>query len=408
MERHLAQAAATGVVTALVGFGSSFAVVLAGLSAVGATSTEAASGLMALCVTQALAMLYLSWRHRIPLTIAWSTPGAALLATQGYVDGGWPAAVGAFLVTGTLIMAIGVIAPLARLVAAIPAALAQAMLAGILLPLCLAPFLALGDSPWLMGCLIVTWVLLERFARRWATPATFALALGAMVVIAGGVDLVPVTFALTAPTLTWQAVIGLAVPLTIVTMASQNVPGVAVLSAHGYTVPWRSAMLATGLGTLIGAPAGGHAINLAAITAALPASEQAHPDPRRRWVATVFAGVAYLVLATSVGTLTALIDAGPDGLIGAVAGLALLGTLANAVAGAMAATEDRIPAALTLLIAASGIAIVGIGSAFWALLVGLTVRWLWRTGGEAATRPRRGIGPTQEKAPPRGGAGGGA
>ncbi|WP_084099889.1 benzoate/H(+) symporter BenE family transporter [Demequina sp. NBRC 110051] len=392
MERHLVHAAATGAVTALVGFGSSVAVVLAGLAAVGASSTQAASGLTALCVTQALAMLYLSWRHRMPLTIAWSTPGAALLATQGYVDGRWPAAIGAFLVTGVLIVAIGIITPLARAVAAIPTALAQAMLAGILLPLCLAPFVSLGDSPWLIGSLIIVWVILERFARRWATPVIFVAALVAMSVSAQGVEVAPVAFAVTFPHLTWQAVIGLAIPLTIVTMASQNVPGVAVLAAHGYAVPWRSAMITTGIGTLVGAPAGGHAINLAAITAALPASEQAHPDPRRRWIATAAAGVSYLVLAASVGTLIALIDAGPEGLIEAVAGLALLGTFASAVSGAMTRVEDRIPAALTLLIAASGIAVAGIGSAFWALLAGLAVRALWRASGERAVEPSHGIG----------------
>ena len=134
-------------------------------------------------------------------------------------------------------------------------------------------------------------------------------------------------------------------------------------------------MITTGIGTLVGATAGGHAINLAAITAALPASEQAHPDPRRRWIATAAAGVSYLVLAASVGTLITLIDAGPEGLIEAVAGLALLGTFASAISGAMTRVEDRIPAALTLLIAASGIAVAGIGSAFWGLVVGLIVCW---------------------------------
>ncbi|WP_084079045.1 benzoate/H(+) symporter BenE family transporter [Demequina sp. NBRC 110057] len=394
MERSLLTAVSTGVVTALVGFGSSFAVVLAGLGAVGASSAQAASGLMALCVTQALAMLYLSWRHRMPLTIAWSTPGAALLATQGYADGGWPAAVGAFLVTGTLILACGLVRPLARAVAAIPTSLAQAMLAGILLPLCLAPFLALEHEPWLVGALLVTWVALMRFAPRAATPVTFAVAIAVVVATAGGASVAAPALTFTAPALTWQAALGIAVPLTIVTMASQNVPGVAILAAHGYTVPWRSAMLTTGVGTLVGATAGGHAINLAAITAALPASEQAHPDPRRRWLATSAAGASYLVLALGAGTLTGLIGAAPEGLIEAVAGLALLGTFASAVTGAMADGSDRVPAALTLLIGASGIAIAGIGSAFWALAAGLAVRTLWRATRPSSSTTREAVRPS--------------
>ncbi|MFV0286598.1 MAG: benzoate/H(+) symporter BenE family transporter, partial [Demequina sp.] len=275
------------------------------------------------------------------------------------------------------IIACGLLRPLARLVAAIPPSLAQAMLAGILLPLCLAPFLALEHEPWLVGGLLVVWVVLMRFSPRTATPVTFAIAIVASAASAGGASLAAPTLTFTVPTLTWQAAIGISVPLTIVTMASQNVPGVAILAAHGYTVPWRSAMVTTGVGTLIGAPAGGHAIILAAITAALPASEQAHPNPERRWIATSAAGASYLVLALAAGSLTALIGDAPEGLIEAVAGLALLATFATAITGAMADASGRIPAALTLLIGASGIVVAGIGSAVWALAAGLVARALW-------------------------------
>ena len=379
MEHGYRHTIAIGLVTALVGFASSFAVVLTGLKAVGASDAQAASGLAALCVTQAIGMLWLSWRYRTPLTLAWSTPGAALLATQGYVEGGWPAAVGAFALTGALIVATGLIAPLGRLVSAIPTPIAQAMLAGVLVPLCLAPFTSLAEQPWLIGALILTWIAVQAVAPRWATPAAFALALVMMVVAtarSGDLALATPTFTLTSPTLSLGSVLGVAVPLYIVTMASQNVPGVAVLRAAGFETPWRPAMLVTGAGTVLGAAFGGHAINLAAITAALPASPESHPDKARRWVATATAGAAYLGIASIAATLTALVAAAPARLLESVAGLALLTTFAASTSGALTEPSDRIPAVITLLLAASGVAIAGIGSAFWALIAGLSVRWV--------------------------------
>ena len=178
---------------------------------------------------------------------------------------------------------------------------------------------------------------------------------------------------LTVPTLSWQAVVGLAVPLYVVTMASQNVPGVAVMASFGYRVPWRETMTVTGLATLAGATAGGHAINLAAISAALAAGPEAHPDPRRRWVAAHTAGWAYLVLAVGSAGLAALVAAAPAGLGAAAAGPALAGTRGAAVAGAGAEPRGREAAVVTFLVAASGTVVAGIGAAFWAVLAGLAV-----------------------------------
>ncbi|MFC9357128.1 benzoate/H(+) symporter BenE family transporter, partial [Rhodococcus sp. NPDC057014] len=179
-----AQPISAGIVTALVGFTSSFAVVLTGLTAVGANSAQAASGLLALCVTQALGMLWMSRHYRMPITLAWSTPGAALLAGAGTVSGGWPAAVGAFAVVGAAVILTGLWPRLGRLIAAIPPALAQAMLAGVLLPLCLAPVLALRDAPLAVAPVVLVWLVLQRYSPRWAVPAAFA---AAAVVIAVGV-----------------------------------------------------------------------------------------------------------------------------------------------------------------------------------------------------------------------------
>ncbi|MEV0251984.1 benzoate/H(+) symporter BenE family transporter [Nocardia sp. NPDC050712] len=381
-EVGLGQPLGAGVVTALVGFTSSFAVVLAGLTAVGATSAQAASGLLALCVTQAVGIVLLSYRYRMPITLAWSTPGAALLASTGVVAGGWAAAVGAFALTGVLIVITGWWQRLGDLVAAIPVEIAQAMLAGVLLPMCLAPVQAVRTSPAVVVPVIVVWLVLQRYAKRWAVLAAFVTAaIGAGISIAvedrrlALSALVP-TVEFTLPHWNWQAMIGVAIPLYIVTMASQNIPGTAVMKSFGYQVPWRSAMTVTGLGTVLGAPAGGHAINLAAISAALSAAPAAHPDPKRRWIAACSAGGAYLLLALGSAALVAVVAAAPRGTLETVAGLALLGTLAAALAGALRAEEHREAGIVTFLIAASGVGFLGVGAAFWALLAGLVVRKL--------------------------------
>ncbi len=308
-----------GIVTALVGFTSSFAVVLAGLQAVGANQTQASSGLLALTLTFGLGILWLAWRSRMPVTLAWSTPGAALLASAGMVDGGWPAAVGAFLMVGVLIVLTGLLPVLGRLMAKIPTALAQAMLAGVLLPLCLAPFKSLGSAPLFVAPVVVCWVVLMKFAPRWSVPASLLVALAAIGIhiVSNGVH-VPSDSLLprlewTTPIFTVEAAVGLALPLFIVTMASQNIPGVAVLKSFGYTTPWRSSMLVTGAGTMVGAPFGGHAINLAALSAALAAGEEAGKDHSRRWIAAFVSGLAYLVLAALSAALVTLSCRGPVG-----------------------------------------------------------------------------------------------
>ncbi|MFC4377636.1 benzoate/H(+) symporter BenE family transporter [Nocardia halotolerans] len=376
----LAQPLGAGTITALVGFTSSFAVVLSGLRAVGASPAQAASGLLVLCLTQGLGILLLSFRYRIPITLAWSTPGAALLVSTGSVAGGWAGAVAAFVVTGVLIVITGLWHRLGSLVAAIPVPIAQAMLAGVLVPLCLAPVQALRTSPAVVVPVIVVWLVLQRFAPKWAVLVAFVTA-----AVGTGIDIavdnrhldlsamVP-TVEWTAPQWHWQAVVGIAVPLYIVTMASQNIPGVAVMRSFDFRVPWRASMLVTGVGTILGAGAGGHAINLAAISAALSAAPSACADPKRRWIAAATAGATYLVLGLASAALVTFIAAAPAGTLETVAGLALLATLAAALTGALSDSEHRISALVTFLVAASGTTFFGIGGAFWALVAGLTVR----------------------------------
>ena len=242
-----------GVVASLVGFASTFALVLAGLRAVGASEAEAASGLATLCFTMAVVAVWLGLRYRQPIAIAWSTPGAALLVAGGEVPGGYPAALGAFAVTGVLIVVAGLWRTLGRWVEAIPAALASAMLAGVLLPVCLAPVEAAVDLPAQALPVIATWVVLMRVARRWAVPGALAVAAIAIAVdpreATAPVEVLPaLTF--TAPTFDAGALLGLALPLFVVTMASQNVTGIAVLQSFGYRPPITPALVSTGAATV--------------------------------------------------------------------------------------------------------------------------------------------------------------
>ncbi|WP_281728882.1 benzoate/H(+) symporter BenE family transporter [Gordonia paraffinivorans] len=368
-----------GIVTALVGFTSSFVVVIAGLRAVGATPVQAASGLLALTVTFGIGMIALSMRTRRPITLAWSTPGAALLASMANsYEGSWSAAVGAFLVVGLLIVATGLVPALGELIGRIPTPIAQAMLAGVLLTLCLAPMTSLAAQPFSTVPILVVWVIAMRWNARWALPSALVTAfvvIGVNVVLDGGAGWAEQAWwpepAWTTPTVDAAAIVGIAIPLYVVTMASQNVPGVAVLKSFGYETPWRPAMFVTGVGTVVGAPFGGHVINLAALSAALAAGPEAGADTSRRWIAGVSAGVTYLVLAALSGVLVAVASIAPDGLLEAVAGLALLATFVSAVLGAFEQEGFRIPAGLTFVTAAAGVTFAGIGGAFWALVVGL-------------------------------------
>lgn len=365
-----------GIVCSLVGFTAAFAVVLAGLQAVGASPQQAASGLLAVCLTMGAASILLSWRYKMPITSAWSTPGAALLMSMSAVAGGWPAAIGAFLMCGVLLTLTGLWPGLAKLVQRIPVPIAQAMLAGILLPLCIAPVAALVSNPLAVAPIVLTWLLLVRFRPKWAVPAALVVGLVVMVVSLNLSDAVPAASALiphvewTVPTGTLQALTGIALPLYIVTMASQNIPGVAVMAGLGYTVPWRPALTLTGIGSILAAPFGGHAINLAAISAALAAGPEAGPK-EHRWIAGVTTGVSYIILGTlSAGLATAVLAAPPE-IVQTVAGIALFATFASACASAMEDPTLRLPAAVTLAVAASGVTAAGLSAAFWAIMAGV-------------------------------------
>ncbi len=377
----ISQPVVAGLVTALVGFAGAFTVVLAGLRGAGASAEQAASGLLALCVTMGACAIVLGLRTRMPVAIAWSTPGAALLASTGPPDGGWPAAVGAFAVCGVLLVLTGFWRPLGRALAAIPAPIAAAMLAGVLLPLCLAPARAVAELPWQALPVVLAWAALSLTARRWAVPgavvvAAVAVALDPAGPAPGAGDLLPAV-ELTAPALELDAIVGIALPLFLVTMASQNVPGMSVLASFGFRPDLRPILVGTGAATVAGAPLGGHAVNLAAITAALAAGPEAGPDPARRWIASVVSGGGHIVMGLAAGAVTALIATAPVLLVEAVAGLALLGALASALATATGSAAHRDAAVVCLVVSASGITVLGISAPFWGLVAGLA---LWGAG----------------------------
>lgn len=364
-----------GLLSAIVGYASSFTLVLAGLQAVGATPAQAASGLLVTCLGIGVAGAVLALRYRMPIAIAWSTPGAALLVGAGPVAGGFPAVVGALLVCAALTVLAGLVPWLARAIAAIPRPVAGAMLAGILVPLCTAPVRALVDVPALAVPVIVTWAVLLRFARGWAVPGALVAAVAAIALTGQDSALADATLrpalAWTVPTVDLGAVVGIALPLFLVTMAGQNVPGAAVLASYGYPAPLRPALVTTGLVSAAGAPFGGHPVNLAAITAALTAGPEAHPDPRRRWIATLALAGGQVLLGLGAGVATALVLLSPPVLVIAVAGLALLPALGSSLGNAVSDPDLLLPAVVTFVGTASGVAALGIGAAFWGLLAGL-------------------------------------
>ncbi|MFY8114261.1 MAG: benzoate/H(+) symporter BenE family transporter [Rhabdaerophilum sp.] len=373
------QSALQGLVVALVGYASAVAILIKGLAAMGATEAQIASGLMVVGLAKGVVAIGLSLSSRMPISIAWTTPGLAFMATMGMLPGGFPAAIGAFLIVGLLIILAGFWTPLVRIVQAIPRAIANAMLAGILLKLCLAPFIAVRDMPVMGLAILATWLVLMRFARLWAVPAAVALALGGVAFQGGdGGGLRWPGLVLEAPVFSVEALLGLALPLFVVTMASQNITGYAVLTTFGYRPSLRQGLGATGAASAVLAVTGSPPINYAAITAALCAGPDAHPDPARRYVATIAAGFGYILLAGLAAMAAGLVLRASPVLVEAAAGLALIPAFGSALRGALEEESERIPALLTFLATASGLTLFGIGGAFWGLLLGWAVLLAFR------------------------------
>ncbi|MDF1749903.1 MAG: benzoate/H(+) symporter BenE family transporter [Alphaproteobacteria bacterium] len=366
------------LVAVLVGFGGSVAIVLSGIHAVGATPAQSASWISALCLAMFATSTILSVLHRMPIVTAWSTPGAALIAATAI--GGVPTysievAVGAFLFAAALILLSAAVKPLATLIAKIPSAIASAMLAGVLIGFSIAVFDQAAQDPLLVLPLIAVFLIVRMVSATWAVIAVlgagiaWAAILGKIAPMTSGIELTELE--LITPVFDPAALIGLGLPLFLVSMASQNLPGFAVLRAAGYEPPARSALAVTGLASLLTAPFGAHTTTLAAITASLCTGPDTHPDPAKRWVSGIFYGLGYLILAGVGVSVVAGFAALPTAVIATVAGLALIGPLMGSMSAALAPEATRFPAVLTLTATASGLSLFGIGSAFWGLVLGL-------------------------------------
>lgn len=365
-----------GFVAVLVGYTSSVAIIFQAATAAGATPAELTSWMWALGIGMGMSCIGLSVYFRSPVLTAWSTPGAALLAT-GLQGLDMNQAIGVFLATSALITIAGASGGFQRLMNYVPRHLAAAMLAGILVRFGMDAFVSMQTQPLLVAAMLTTWLIARVLLPRYTVP----LALAVSVVAAGmmgalrleSLDWTPASPVFMAPAFSLEAFVGVAIPLFIVSMTSQNVPGLAVLRANGYATPANPLIGWTGLTGLALGPFGGFSFNLAAITAAICMSRDADPDPARRYMAAVWAGVFYLCTGIFGGTVVSLFAAFPRELVAAIAGIALLGTIANSLAGALADDEGRDAAIVTFLTTASGLALFGIGSAFWGLAMGLLV-----------------------------------
>ncbi|MBL8576832.1 MAG: benzoate/H(+) symporter BenE family transporter [Mesorhizobium sp.] len=365
---------ASAFVAAIVGFGGTLAIIIAASDAVSATQSQTASAVTALCLAMAVESLWLSWRTRMPVISAWSTPGAALVAaSSGYNIN---EAVGAFIIAAVLLIATGLFGPLTRLIAKIPSSVASGMLAGIVVTFAINAVKAVPGDPWFILPLIAAF-----FLFRLINPALSVLAVlvggGAAAALTGRVGALPTpelsTLTLITPEFSLAAAVSLALPLYLVTMASQNLSGLAVLRAAGYHPEPGPLITVTGLVSLVTAPFGALSSNLAAISAAICTGPDAHPDPAERWKTGPFYALFYLIFAIFGASLVAIFAVLPQSLIVLVAGLGLLAPLANALAIALRDDNDRIAATVTFAVTASGVALLGIGSAFWGLLAGLAV-----------------------------------
>ncbi|CAN7615961.1 benzoate/H(+) symporter BenE family transporter [Acidovorax sp. LjRoot117] len=364
-----------GFVAVLVGFTSSVAIVFQAAQAFGATPAQITSWMWALGLGMGLCSLVPSLLLRKPVMIAWSTPGAAVLATAGLAGGfSMGEAVGAFMLSAALVALAGMTGWFERVMNRIPMEIAAALLAGVLARFGLQAFAAAQTALPLVLTMLVVYLFARKFAARYAVVITLAVAVvfvalqGQMAWSAVHLELAMPVF--TAPTFSLSAAISLAIPLFVVTMASQNLPGVAVMRASGYEMPVSRLITLTGVATLVLAPFGAFALSFSAITAAMCMGPEAHEDRRRRYTAAVSCGALYVAIGLFGAVITGLLTAFPQELIVAIAGLALLGTIGNGLAVAIRDEQHREAALITFLVTLSGVVIAGVGSAFWGVVAG--------------------------------------
>ncbi|NLJ92463.1 MAG: benzoate/H(+) symporter BenE family transporter [Aeromonadales bacterium] len=362
-----------GFIAVLVGYTSSAAIIFQAAASAGASQAQISSWMWALGIGMGLTCIGFSLKYRQPILTAWSTPGAALLVTA---LSGVPMseAIGIFLFSSGLILVCGITGWFDRIMQLVPASLAAAMLGGVLLTFGLDLFVSVNSQPLIVGTMILSYLLLRHRVPRYVIPVSLLLGT-ALAASAGLLQFEDLSWQLATPVLmipsfSLTSLLGIGLPLFIVTMASQNVPGVAVLRAHGYQAPASPLISWTGIVGLVLAPFGGFAFNLAAISAAVCMGEEVDKDPKQRYKAAVWAGVFYLLMGLFGATVVGLFAALPTELVMAIAGLALLGTIGQSLTVAMQDSAEREAALLTFMITASGMTLGGIGSAFWGLVMG--------------------------------------
>ncbi len=385
-------AATAGFVAVLVGFTSSVAIVFQAAQAFNATPELITSWMWALGLGMGLCTLVPSLVLRQPVMVAWSTPGAAVLATAALAGGfSMAEAVGAFLVCGALITLFGVTGWFEKLMNRIPMAIASALLAGVLARFGLQAFAAAQTALPLVLLMLASYLLARRLWPRFAVVVTLLVAI-IFVVARGEMARASITFGLampvfTAPVFSFAAITSLALPLFVVTMASQNLPGVAAIRSAGYTMPISRLITMTGVAMLVLAPFGAFALCLSAITAAICMGREAHEDPARRYTAAVCCGALYVVIGLFGGAVTGLLTAFPKELVVAIAGLALLGTIGSGLAVALKDENHREAALITFLVTLSGVSLAGVGSAFWGVVAGAMALFVQQYGRRNPLKP---------------------
>lgn len=360
----------------LIGFASTILVVMQAAQAIGASLAQQASMAAILCFMMAVTTLILCLIYKMPIIIAWSTPGAALIVGSAH-GVTYAVALGAFVFAGALMVLTGLVRPLERAIEKMPPAIAAAMLAGVLLTYVLKVPPAAIAAPWLVMPLVLTFFSVRMIYPMYAVPVIVVLGLmlaalsGSMGAGCCAVGLTPLTFEV--PQFSWPVMLGLGVPLFLVTMASQNLPGFAVLRAGGYQPPVGGCLLATGAASMLAVPFGGHAVNMAAITASLATGPDVHPDAAQRWKIAYPYFILYVLVGLTAMSFVTILGALPKELVAAIAGLALFSPLMSGMTAMVKDSADSEAALVTFLITASGATMFGVGAAFWGLAAGMVV-----------------------------------
>lgn len=368
-----------GLVASITGTAATLGIFLSAYLNLGATKEQSIAMVSIMLVAYGLLSILLSWKYKMPLSIVWCTPGAALIAGSSVSGIGFSNAMGGILVAGLLLAITGLWPALGTLVGRIPKSVASAMLAGVIFSFCVAPFAASASYPQLVLPVIAVWLILFWLYPVWASPAAIVLAF-TLIGLDRGLKVSAadwlITPSITTPTFSIASILSIALPLYLVAMASQNIPGIAIMKTYGYEVPFRASLTTTGIGTAVVSFFGGFVMNLAAITAALNANEQAHKNPAKRYLASVSGGLVYILFALVAGVAVAFVYQTPQQLLLAASGLALLPTIVNAFSTMVEIPSERIAAVSAFLVASSGVVFFSIGAAFWAILTGLIVMQL--------------------------------